>query len=694
MGKMCKVGQAIVLLLFLAAGLEVSGQGVDDSVNFSSRNQQDKDRLREALLIADALEGNQDFIEAYKKYTEVGRMATEAGNFDYASEIYIKAISLRKKHNLTIPFAYEKRNLAYLNLCNHLRQTFNDESVYWHEEGIKQCIADKDTLTMLKLYKSFALHYMNQYENEKAIKVNIKALPISLAFRDTVEHAINLLDYSDLLNKEGLFTQADSVANEGYNLIHIYELNNNVLHSTKWSFWFIQLKAFIYLNQRQLQKSERSFKSCLDSIKAFEKKGGINHNDLEYVTNIRLGKLYYELGNYNLADRLFLAAEDIIKRPENVGFNKAFLYENMLQTYNQAGLYKKAFEASEKYRKYIEALNKKAQKQQNIFLKDIATLDIDNAKKEIDLLKKVAEQKAQEAKMSYLFVGIFTVGVIALLLLLFYQRQNKSNKQLVKMNETIAHQRDEITASIEYAKKIQKAILPSAELMKICLPFSYVFYRPRDIVSGDFYWVHMIGEKILVACADSTGHGVPGAIVSMIGNNGLDTCVNEYGLTKPAQILDALNKYVEETFDKSTDTVNDGMDIALCLFDFDKQEVEYAGANIPLYCVKGNELIVTKPDKQPIGRYFNRQPFTNHILSLNDIDNVYMCSDGLQDQFGGAKGKKFKIRRLKRLLIELSQQDISKQKSMLRETFMDWKEGQEQVDDICFIGVDVKNNLH
>jgi len=229
--------------------------------------------------------------------------------------------------------------------------------------------------------------------------------------------------------------------------------------------------------------------------------------------------------------------------------------------------------------------------------------------------------------------------------------------------------------------------------MKICLPLSYVVYQPRDIFSGDFYWVHSVGEKVLVACADSTGHGVPGAIVSIIGNNGLNTCVNEYGLTKPSQILDALNKFVEETFDKSIDTVNDGMDIALCLFDFEKNEVEYSGANIPLYLVQGNELIVTKADKQPIGRYFNRKPFTNRIINLNGIDNIYMCSDGIQDQFGGCKGKKFKIRRLKRLLIELSHHEINKQKGMLTKTFTDWKKDEDQVDDVCFVGINVKNSL-
>ena len=682
----------LLLLFIIGIAFSACSQIGSDSFQIHSFNTV-KEELKKSLLQADDLEHSGKYVEAYIKYTEVGKMASEAGKLDYANDIYSIAITLRQKHSLKIPYTYEDRNLAFLNLCKHLRQNRNDKSVFWHQVAISQTQADADTLTMLKLYKSFALYYMDKYDHENAIRINQISLPISRAFGDTVEYAINLLDFSDLLNKEGRFKSADSVSDIGYKLIHDFELRNNIMHSTKWSFWFIELKAFIYFNKGDFNTSEQLFKACVDSIKRFQNRGGIKHSDLEYVTNIRLGKLYYELGNYNSADVLFVAADKILSDPHNIGFNKSFLYDNMLQTYQKAGLYKKAFEVSEKYRGYIDNLNIEARKQHDIFLKDIDLLHMENDEKELEILRQEKHQESKDAQLTYLGIGIFAVGIIALLLLLFYQRQNRTNKQLIKMNYTIAEQRDQITSSIEYAKKIQKAILPSNELMKICLPLSYVFYRPRDIVSGDFYWVHTVGEKVLIACADSTGHGVPGAIVSMIGNNGLDTCVNEYGLTKPAQILDALNKYVEETFDKSNDTVNDGMDIALCLFDFEKNEVEYSGANIPLYMVKGNELEVTKADKQPIGRYEYRRPFTNHTLNLREVDHIYMCSDGIQDQFGGSKGKKFKIRRLRRLLIELSQHDINEQKGMLSETFLDWKKDEEQVDDVCFIGIHVGNPL-
>ena len=135
------------------------------------------------------------------------------------------------------------------------------------------------------------------------------------------------------------------------------------------------------------------------------------------------------------------------------------------------------------------------------------------------------------------------------------------------------------------------------------------------------------------------------------------------------------------------------MDIALCLIDFEQKTLEYSGANMPLYTMRGNELNVIKADKQPIGRFDYRKPFTNHLVSLNNIDNIYMTSDGIQDQFGGANGKKFKIRRLKRLLIEVSQHSINEQQKLINETFLYWKKDEEQVDDVCFIGINVGDSM-
>ncbi len=681
---MGKIGIWIGVLVFLLGGNVFAGDDSSYSVNISNNN---IDKIQELLMEADDLEKISDYIGAYKVYTKVGKLATAKGSFDYAAEIYIKAINLRRTHRLEIPMIYDDRNRAYIDLCFHLRQTLSDESVYWHEEAIKQCALDRDTTNMLKLYKSHALHFMNLYDNNSALKVNEIALPISFAYKDSVDYAINLLDYSDLLNKEGLYKKADSVADVGYELIRHYELENDTITIQKWSYWFIELKAFIYFNEGRFKKSESYYLSCIDSISDYKKTGKFDHDDLHYITNIRLGKLYYSLSNYKEADRLFLAAEELLNKPENVVFNRVFLYDNMLQTYIKAGLYKKAFETSEKYREYINTSYMKAKEEKHSFLKDIATLDMENSEKELTLSQHRVTQENQEQKEVYYIIGGISMLIILVLGLMFLKKQNDTNKQLIKMNTTIGEQRDQITSSIEYAKKIQKAILPSNELMKICLPFSFVYYRPRDIVSGDFYWVHSIGEKVLIACADSTGHGVPGAIVSMIGNNGLNTCVNEYGLSKPSQILEALNKYVEETFDKSEDKVNDGMDIALCLIDFENQTLEYSGANMPLYTVRGNVLDIIKADKQPIGRFDYRKPFTNHVISLNDVDNVYLTSDGIQDQFGGAKGKKFKLRRLKRLLVELSQHPINEQQKLMNETFLDWKEDEEQVDDVCLFGI-------
>ena len=192
-----------LFLLFIIGFIFSANTQIRDSFQINSFSKV-KDDLKKSLLIADDLEHSGEYVMAYMKYTEVGKMASEAGKLDYANDIYIIAITLREKHNLQIPHTYADRNLAFLNLCNHLRQNMNEKSVFWHKLAIQQTQADADTLTMLKIYKSFALYYMDNYDNENAIRINQIALPISKSFGDTVEYAINLLDFSDLLNK-GLF---------------------------------------------------------------------------------------------------------------------------------------------------------------------------------------------------------------------------------------------------------------------------------------------------------------------------------------------------------------------------------------------------------------------------------------------------------------------------------------------------------
>ena len=262
--------------------------------------------------------------------------------------------------------------------------------------------------------------------------------------------------------------------------------------------------------------------------------------------------------------------------------------------------------------------------------------------------------------------------------------------EIKNQNIIISEKNKHITDSINYAKRIQDAILPPHEIVRNLLPDAFVLYKPKDIVSGDFYWVTEKAGKIYFAVVDCTGHGVPGAFVSIIGHNGLYRSINEFQLTKPAEILDKLTELVEETFGQNNKTqINDGMDIALCCYDPKTKQLEFAGANNPLYIIRNKELIETKGDKQPIGAFEHRRKFTNHSIELKHDDSLYIFSDGFADQFGGEAKKKFKYNQFKNMLATMNGTPMPEQRELLNKTIVTWMGELEQVDDICVIGVKI-----
>jgi serine phosphatase RsbU (regulator of sigma subunit) len=221
------------------------------------------------------------------------------------------------------------------------------------------------------------------------------------------------------------------------------------------------------------------------------------------------------------------------------------------------------------------------------------------------------------------------------------------------------------------------------------LPGSFVVYLPKDVVSGDFYWTEKKDNRSFFAVADCTGHGVPGAMMSVICNNALNRVVNEFHLTQPAAMLDKLNLLIEEAFAKSGADIRDGMDIALCSIDFSSGNLEYAGANNSLYYTANGGLHELKADRQPIGRFESKVPFRNHSLQLKSGDFIYLFSDGIADQFGGPQGKKFKYKRVKEILLEHSARPVQEQKNAVISAFHAWKGNIEQVDDVCVMGVKI-----
>ena len=263
--------------------------------------------------------------------------------------------------------------------------------------------------------------------------------------------------------------------------------------------------------------------------------------------------------------------------------------------------------------------------------------------------------------------------------------------ELEKHRDQLAEQQKHIMDSINYAKRLQNAILPTHDYIKDLFPDYFIVFHPKDVVSGDFYWFNLLNGKRYFSAIDCTGHGVPGAIVSMVGHNWLDYAVKDLKLERPVDILEALNVGVTSTF-KETDedgAVKDGMDIALCCVDYNTMKLEFAGAYNPALIVRNGELIQLKGDKCPIGAFSRRATvgYTHQEIDIQKGDMVYVFSDGYADQFGGDDGRKFLIANFKKLLIEVHALPAEQQKERLDQTIFDWMKYESQIDDILVVGI-------
>jgi serine phosphatase RsbU (regulator of sigma subunit) len=268
------------------------------------------------------------------------------------------------------------------------------------------------------------------------------------------------------------------------------------------------------------------------------------------------------------------------------------------------------------------------------------------------------------------------------------ERQRDS---IEKQHSELSHKNEEIVQSITYAKGLQNAFLPSNLDIKRHLN-SFLFYQPKDIVAGDFYWFEMIKDKgkyfLYFAVADCTGHGVPGAMVSVVCANALNRSLMELNITDPGKILDKTRHLVIESFSKN-ENIKDGMDISLCRFDISNNELLWAGANNPLWILRREtmEIEEIKADKQPVGNYPSLLPFTTKKVKIEKNDIIYLFSDGYADQFGGLLEKKFKVGAMKRLFIENALNPMDEQMLSISSTFNDWKGRLEQTDDVTVWGI-------
>jgi len=563
-----------------------------------------------------------------KAYNTLGTIYADLGMYNEALKYYNITIEINKEHDLKDGMAS-----AYANIAN----------IHAHLQNFKTA-------------KEYFLLSNNEFKALNRIDSKVKTdLSLSKVYKS--------------LNQED---SAEYYLDEAFKSVKKKEANIHLLAN-----------VFLYKAQSELAKNNYA-ETLLYLQDAEEKFTKVNSPyDLFQVYNI-YGELYYQQKKYNLAIKYYTEGLDKYSKNSSVTL-KSNVYKGLSNSYLAIGNFAQAHAYQSKHILITDSINKENSNNrllamENAFKNERSQLELDNLKN-INKLQE-AEIEKQNIQKIAMAIGLFLMLLLAFFIFRSYKQKKKSNLLLAEKNK-------EITDSITYAKRIQNAILPSDTTVKEYLPNNFVLYLPKDIIAGDFYWLEHKNNKILFAAADCTGHGVPGAMVSVVCNNALNRTVREYGLTNPAEILNKTREIVVQEFEKSDDDVKDGMDISLCCLDLSGSyaTLQWAGANNPLWIIRKHELIEVKPNKQPIGKTDNPLPFTIHEIQLQKGDIIYVFTDGFADQFGGEKGKKFMYKPFKELLLSIQDKTMDEQKIVLEKHFIDWKGNLEQVDDVCVIGV-------
>lgn len=562
-----------------------------------------------------------------------------------------------------------------------------DSALHYFQETYRLAEINGDSLHLSKALNNQAAVFINLGEYETGLEKMSEAARIDVLMGN-VEGAT-----TSYLNLGGIYIQLKDFEKARANLDFALELA--IKEEDQES------EAHVYLNLGALEISKGNYddgKAWFFS--AIEIQSELNDLDGVARSYNNLALAFRRQGKNKIAlvyDFKSLEYADLLDSP---GARKA-AYKGIASTYENLGEYKNAMDNYKLYMAWRDTIQLQENRQTLIEMQE--KYNSVQTQKENEILQQQnkiesLQNKENKARLnqSKLIIVSVVVGLLLLvgLALVLYNRnriKQKANLELQVANEIIQEKNNDITASIEYASKIQEALLPTKENEGL-FSDSFFILMPKDIVSGDFLWYSRVGSKVVFTAADCTGHGVPGAFMSMIGNTFLHQIVNERRILQPSDILDELRERVITALSQqgSENARKDGMDMALCVLDLNTFTFEYAGANNPVYFVQNGEMKEIKPDKQPVG-YMPERPdkFTNHKVQLSPGDSIYIFSDGYADQFGGPKGKKFKYKQLRELLMANNHLEMKEQKLRLLNRFNEWKGDLEQIDDVCLMGVKV-----
>ena len=640
-----------------------------------------------------------------RQHVNIGNRYADIGLYDSALSSYGRGEELAKLANDTMALY---GSIVNISTIHHDRGDKEKELEYLMKaQDLVAGIGDPDQLALMKY--NIAVFYAEDGQRKKAHDL----IKESYATYQKTNNAFGMGSvhtlWAEFHFKDG---KQDSALLELDKAIELYEKSGDV-----------NRVALILMNQGAVLstfgRSEEGIRKIDMAYDIFKEIG-----DKRFVGKTLIAKAEHQrakkdfTGAIKLAEEAVAIGEEIWVRADLINWTRL-----LADLYVENKQYEKGFNALERHSALKDSINE--ENKSEAIAKMEAQFQTERKQLEIESLK--SEKAFQDIELEHeenKRLGL-TIGLILTLLMVvvigFALVQKKKDNRLISAQKTevefqnkeielqrivLEEKNREITDSITYAKRIQEAILPEEEFWSTHLPDSFVLYKPKDIVAGDFYWMEKRDNLVLFAAADCTGHGAPGAMVSVVCHNALNRAVREYGLIRPAEILNKVRELVVETFesqlDQTSDTIKDGMDIALCSMDLNAKTVSYAGAHNPLWLISKHDhdlamrtekddlkLYEIKADKQPIGSFEAARPFADHTIKLNSGATIYVFSDGYSDQFGGDRGKKFKQASMRDLILNIQGTSLDEQKSTLGNTIDSWRGELEQIDDICIIGIRV-----
>ncbi|MDP1744827.1 MAG: tetratricopeptide repeat protein [Bacteroidota bacterium] len=618
--------------------------------------------------------------KAFKKalslgYNSLGIIFYNKGNYDKAINYYSRSLKIREEIGDKKGIAATLNNFGIV----YQDQGDNAKAIECYTRSLKTNEEIGDKKGEANTLSNIGRIYREQHDTSKAIYYQTRSLKLRESIGDKRGMAIAFSNIGSIYSDQGNITKAMEY------FLHYLKISEEIGDKNNIALALGNI-GLVYKNQGDNVKALDYYSKSLKMFEEIGKKKWMAAS----LTNI--GEIYKQKGEIEKAIDFYKNALVIAQSAGLVAATKD-ASQSLFTSYKITGNYKEALKMHELYIMMRDSiLSENSQKA--IMKQEIKS--IFDKQKALDA-KENEKQKAvsaeREQKQTVAIYGITGSLVLVLVFTFFVFNRlrftRKQNKIIEEQKNLVEGKQKEILSSITYAKRLQEAILPPDHYVKTYLPASFIFYKPKDIVAGDFYWMERRGETLFVAAADCTGHGVPGAMVSVICSNALNRAVLELGITEPGKILDKTRELVLETFSRSDKEVKDGMDISLASINTNTDEIKWSGANNPLWYISNGELIEVKANKQAIGKTDSPLPFTTHSFQLNKGDSFYLSTDGYADQFGGINGKKLKKKALKQMLLQNSLLSPAQQKEKLESSFNNWMGTLEQIDDVCMIGVKI-----